>query len=128
MSHSQDPANKRTALDSTRHGLASSLLRSLKKSKSLAKWISALLGFGFVALFLLHPFRSTRDEVDQQIATAYTENRTMEVRIAGASYSSLPQERGRPEANAEERLSLYDAVRTIKKQLSKTPDDPPWLQ
>src|SRR5690349_18375012 len=111
MSHSQDPANTRTSPDSTRRGLASSLLRSLKKSKSLAKWASALFGLGFVAIFLLHPFRSARNEVDQQIATAYTENRTMEVRIAGASYSPLRQERGRPEADPEERLSLYDAVR-----------------
>ncbi len=128
MSDSQDPRCKQTALDRARRRLASSLLRSLKKSKSLAKWISALLGLGFVALFLLHPFRSTRDEVDQQIATAYTENRSMEVRIAGASYSPLRQERGRSEADPEERLSLYDAVRTINIQLSKTPDDPRWLQ
>jgi CHAT domain-containing protein len=128
MSDSRYPQSKQTAFDRARRRFASSVSRSLKKSKSLAKWISALLGVGFVALFLLHPFRSTRDEVDQQIATAYTENRTMEVRIAGASYSSLRQERGRPEADPEERLSLYDAVRTIKKQLSKTPDDPLWLQ
>jgi CHAT domain-containing protein len=87
-----------------------------------------LLGLGFVALFLLHPFRSTRDEVDHQIATAYTEKRSIEVRIAGASYSPFRQERGRSEADPEERLSLYDAVRTINIQLSKTPDDPRWLQ
>jgi CHAT domain-containing protein len=128
MSDLQDPRSKQTALDQARCRLASSLSRSLKKSKSLAKWISTLLGLGFVALFALHPFRSTRDEVDQQIATAYAENRTMEVRIAGASYSPLRQERGRSEADSEARLSLYDAVQTIKRQLSKIPDDPPWLQ
>lgn len=128
MPDSQDPRFKQTALNRARRRLASSLARSLGKSKSLAKWISALLGLGLVALFLLHPFRSTRDEVDQQIATAYTENRTMEVRIVGAAYSPLRQERGRSEADPEERLSLYDAVPTIKRQLSKTPDDPRWLQ
>ena len=128
MSDSKDPRSKQTALDQVRRRLASSPSQSLKKSKSLAKWISALLGLGFVALFLLHPFRSARDEVDQQIAAAYTENRSMEVRIAGASYSLFRQERGRSEAAPEERLSLYDAVRTIKRQLSKTPNDPPWLQ
>jgi CHAT domain-containing protein len=128
MSDLQDPRSKQTALDRSRCRLASSLARSLRESKSLAKWISALLGLGLVALFLLRPFRSIWDEVDQQITTAYTENRTMEVRIAGASYSALRQERGRPEADPEERLSLYDAVPTIKRQLSKTPDDPRWLQ
>jgi CHAT domain-containing protein len=128
MSDSQDPANKRTALDGTRSGLASSLSRSLRKSRSLAKWISALLGLGLVALFVLNPFRSTRHEVDQQIATAYSETRTMEVRIAGASYSPWHQERGASETEPEVRLSLYDAVPTIKRQLSKTPDDPGWLQ
>jgi CHAT domain-containing protein len=128
MSDSQDPRCKQTALDRARCRLASSLARSLKKSKNLAKWISALLGLGFMALFLLHPFRSTRDEVDQQIATAYTENRSLEVRIAGASYSPFRQERGRSEADPEKSISLYDAVRTINIQLSKTPDDPRWLQ
>lgn len=128
MSDSQDPRSKQTALDQARRRLPSSLARSLKKSKSLAKWISALLGLGLVALFLLNPFRSTRHEVDQQIATAYSENRTMEVRMAGASYSPWRQERGALEAEPEVRLSLYDAVPTIKRQLSKTPDDPGWLQ
>jgi CHAT domain-containing protein len=123
MSDAQDPRSKQTALDRAQRRLA-----SLKKSKSLAKWSSALIGLGFAALFLLHPFRSTPDEVDQQIAAAYTENRTIKIRIAGASYSPFQQERGRSEAGPEERLSLYDAIQTIKRQLSKTPDDPRWLQ
>jgi CHAT domain-containing protein len=128
MSESQDPRYKQTALDRSRRGLASSLSRSRRKSRSLAKWISALLGLGLVALFVLHPFRSTRHEVDQQIATAYSENRTMEVRIAGASYSPWRQERDASEAKPKVRLSLNDAIPTINRQLSKTPDDPGWLQ
>ena len=128
MSDSQDSANQRTALDGTRRRFAPSPSRSLRKSRSLAKWICTLLGLGLVALFVLHPFRSARHEVDQQIAAVYSENRTMEVRIAGASYSPWRQERGASEAEPEVRLSLYDAVPTINRQLSKTPEDPGWLQ
>jgi tetratricopeptide (TPR) repeat protein len=72
--------------------------------------------------------RNRPADADKLLARAYTEKRTLELRIAGASYAPLrgsrgpaPSFTGRPEA-------LLKAEALIADQLLSHPSDPAWLQ
>ena len=65
--------------------------------------------------------------VDQLLATAYTERRTLEVRIPGAQHSPLRVERGATDSNLEKPASLLKAEALISEKLQKNPNDPTWL-
>jgi CHAT domain-containing protein/tetratricopeptide (TPR) repeat protein len=66
--------------------------------------------------------------VDQLLATAYTERRTVEVRIPGAQYAPLRVERGATDSNLEKPASLLKAEALIGEKLQKNPNDPTWLE
>ena len=66
--------------------------------------------------------------VDQLLATAYTERRTLEVRIPGAQHSPLRVERGATDSNLEKPASLLKAEALISEKLQKNPNDPTWLE
>jgi CHAT domain-containing protein/cytochrome c-type biogenesis protein CcmH/NrfG len=66
--------------------------------------------------------------VDQLLATAYTQRRTLEVRLPGAQYSPLRVERGAIDSNLEKPASLLKAEALISEKLHKNPNDPTWLQ
>ncbi|HEX9110291.1 MAG TPA: CHAT domain-containing protein [Terriglobales bacterium] len=62
------------------------------------------------------------------LARAYTEHRTLEVRLGGAAYAPLRVQRG-PEASFADRPpALLKAEALIASQLPSHPSDPSWLQ
>jgi CHAT domain-containing protein/tetratricopeptide (TPR) repeat protein len=65
--------------------------------------------------------------VNQLLAAAYTERRTMDVRIPNAKYSPLRVERGATASNLEKPASLLKAEALISEKLLKNPNDPVWL-
>jgi CHAT domain-containing protein/cytochrome c-type biogenesis protein CcmH/NrfG len=65
--------------------------------------------------------------IDQLLASAYTEHRTLEVRIPGAQHSPLRVERGATDSNLEKPPSLLKAEALIREKLQKNPNDPTWL-
>lgn len=86
--------------------------------------LAAVIGVGsWVVLQRNQPARA-----DHLLARAYTEQRTLELRIAGADYAPLRVSRG-PEASFTSRSeALLKAEDLIAGQLASHPSDPAWLQ
>lgn len=63
------------------------------------------------------------NSVDQLIASAYTEQRPFEPRIAGAAYGPIRQERGGERSAFAEPAGLLRAKYLIKERLAERPDD-----
>jgi Cytochrome c biogenesis factor len=61
--------------------------------------------------------------IDQLIASAYAERRPFELRIAGAAYGPVRQERGGERSAFAEPASLLRAKYVIKERLAGRPDD-----
>lgn len=73
-------------------------------------------------------FRTTRKpDVNQLIAQAYTERRTVELRIADAHHSLPHRERGSGRSSIDQPQSLLDANALISRQLKTHPHDSEWL-
>jgi CHAT domain-containing protein/tetratricopeptide (TPR) repeat protein len=66
--------------------------------------------------------------IEQLLAQAYGEHRTIEVRIPGAKYAPLRVERGPSRSNLDKPASLLTAEALISENLQKNPNDPRWLQ
>jgi CHAT domain-containing protein/tetratricopeptide (TPR) repeat protein len=66
-------------------------------------------------------------DVDHLLAEAYTERRTMEVRISGAKYAPLRIERGGTNSNIDKPEALLKAEALIGDKLRSNPADPSWL-
>lgn len=66
--------------------------------------------------------------VDALLAQAYTDQRTIEVRIPGAKYAPMRVERGAGVSNLSKTPALLKAEALIGENLSKNPDNPVWLQ
>jgi CHAT domain-containing protein len=71
----------------------------------------------------LHP-----PSAEQLLAQAYSEHRTFEMRIPGAQYAPMQTERGTGQSDFEKPHSLLKAKDLIGEALSKSPNDPKWLQ
>jgi CHAT domain-containing protein/cytochrome c-type biogenesis protein CcmH/NrfG len=65
---------------------------------------------------------------DQLLAQAYTQHRTLEVRIPGAAFAPLQAERGVGGSNLDKSPALLKAEAIISEKLSKNPADPAWLE
>ncbi len=65
---------------------------------------------------------------EQLLAQAYSEHRTLEVRIPGAKYAPMQAERGGGESDFDKPQSLLKAKDLIGDALRKNPNDPKWLQ
>ena len=65
---------------------------------------------------------------DQLLARAYTEKRTLELRIAGADYAPLRVSRGPAASFTSRPEPLLEAEALIASQLESHPSDPSWLQ
>ncbi len=80
------------------------------------------------AFFVWYSQRETPEKVEKLLAQAYTEQRTMEMRIPYASHSDFKQTRSGETASL---LSTPEALRkaadSIAAKLKKNPDDPQWL-
>ena len=66
--------------------------------------------------------------VEELLAQAYTEQRTIEMRIPGAKYAPMRVERGPGESNLKKRPALLKAEGLIAEGLQKSPNDPVLLQ
>jgi len=62
--------------------------------------------------------------VDELLARAYTEQRTLELRMAGAAYAPLRQERGSARSSVAKPSALLKAEYLIKDELTVKPEDP----
>jgi CHAT domain-containing protein/Flp pilus assembly protein TadD len=62
------------------------------------------------------------------LAKAYTEHRTLEMRISGAEYAPLRLERGKVGSNLDRSRSLLKAESLIREKLEREPNDTRWLQ
>jgi CHAT domain-containing protein len=88
-------------------------------------WAGA--GLAVVIVAVLVGTRLTREaDVNQLLAQAYTEQRTIELRMPGAAYGPMRVERGGGKRDLP--VQFYVAEGTIKRELSKHPEDPNWLQ
>ena len=67
--------------------------------------------------------------VDQLLATAYTERRTLEVRIPGAqAFTPARRTRSHPIPTLKNLRPLLKAEALISEKLQKNPNDPTWLE
>jgi CHAT domain-containing protein len=67
------------------------------------------------------------NNVDRLLSRAYTEQRTMEMRLAGADYAPVEAFRGGESSEFHRPTSLLEAEVIIAKQLASNPDEPFWL-
>ena len=65
---------------------------------------------------------------EQLLGQAYTERRTIEVRIPGAKFAPMRVERGVGGSSLDKPPSLLKAESLIAEKLRKNPNDPNWLQ
>lgn len=73
-------------------------------------------------------WRSSPRYANRLLALAYSEDRTLELRIAGARYSPLRVSRGSQTSSLEKPPSLLRAESMIASSLEKYPADIEWLQ
>ncbi|MGB6385337.1 MAG: CHAT domain-containing protein [Terriglobales bacterium] len=72
--------------------------------------------------------RNQADTADSLLARAYTEKRTLELRIAGANYAPLRVSLGPAASFTSRPPALLKAEALIASQLESHPSDPAWLQ
>jgi CHAT domain-containing protein/cytochrome c-type biogenesis protein CcmH/NrfG len=72
--------------------------------------------------------RNQSARADHLLARAYTEQRTLELRIAGADYAPLRVSRGPAASFTSRSKALLKAEDLIATQLAAHPTDPAWLQ
>jgi tetratricopeptide (TPR) repeat protein len=85
--------------------------------------IAAVTWFGFRAYSHDRPSYANR-----LLAQSYLAQRTLEIRIPGAEFAPMRVERGMPRSRMERPAVLLEAEDIIARKLSRSPDDPAWLQ
>jgi len=89
----------------------------------------AFAGIATVVLLTWIGLRVLRPpSAEQLLAQAYTEHRTLEVRIPGAKYAPMRVERSANGSNLDKSPSLLKAEALIGENLGRSPNDPAWLQ
>ena len=88
----------------------------------------AVLAFGIVVMVGWSASRMLRPpSAEQLLARAYTERRTIQVRIAGAKFAPMRVERSAGGSNLDKSPSLLKAEAVIGENLRKNANDPSWL-
>jgi len=119
--------------------MAATLRGDLRKRRQKTSWWRAVLAWptpayafagiaavaivAWIGLRILHP-----PSAEQLLAQAYSERRTMEVRIPGAKYAPMQAERGTQRSDFDKPQPLLKAEFLIAENLGKNPNDPVWLQ
>ncbi len=103
-----------------RLAMASSLLALI----GVGSWMAVYQNQLYQSLFQ----RSQPTTADRLLARAYTEQRTLELRIAGADYAPLRVSRGPAASFTSKPPSLLKAEALIASQVVSHPSDPSWLQ
>jgi tetratricopeptide (TPR) repeat protein len=106
--------------------------RATSAWKALFVWprlAFASVGIALLALAGWLTYRQLRPpSVDQLLAQAYTERRTMEVRIPGAKRAPIRVERSAPGSSFEKGNSLLKAEAMISDRLRQNANDPLWVE
>lgn len=97
-------------------------LSSWKPAFALAM-VVLVVTVGWLGTRMLYP-----QSAEKLLAQAYTERRTLEVRIPGAKYAPLKVERTGGASNIDKPASLLEAEFLISEKLRNSPNDPVWLQ
>jgi CHAT domain-containing protein/cytochrome c-type biogenesis protein CcmH/NrfG len=79
-----------------------------------------------VVIVGLRVFRAP--SAQQLLANAYTEQRTLELRIPGAKFAPMHLQRGRAGSALDRSPQLLKAESLISESLNQHPDDPTWLR
>lgn len=132
-------ASLQSARPEWRKNMAATLRDSVRERQAKSSWWGAVFAWptpvyafaGIVAVAIvawigvraLHP-----PSAEQLLAQAYSEHRTLEVRIPGARYAPVQAERGTGQSDFDKPHSLLKAKDLIGEALSKNPNDPKWLQ
>lgn len=132
-------ASLQSARPEWRKNMAATLRDSVRDRQPKSSWWSAVFTWpapvyvfaGTVAVALvawigvlaLHP-----PSAEQLLAQAYSEHRTLEVRIPGARYAPIQAERGPGRSDFDKPHSLLKAKDLIGEALTKDPNDPKWLE
>jgi CHAT domain-containing protein/tetratricopeptide (TPR) repeat protein len=132
-------ASLQSARPEWRKNMAATLRDSVRERQPRSSWLKAVVAWpgtaylfaGIVALAVvawigvrvLHP-----PSAEQLLAQAYSEHRTLEVRISGARYSPVRVERGGAGSSLDKPPALLKAEALIGENLRKHPNDPVWLQ
>ena len=85
--------------------------------------IVVIVAVGWIGVRMVRP-----PSAEKLLAQAYTEHRTIEVRIPDAKYAPLRVERSGADSNFEKPESLLRAEALIRERLRRYPNDPEWLE
>ena len=85
--------------------------------------LALLVVAGWIGVRILRP-----PSPEQLLAQAYTQHRTIEVRIPGAKYAPLRVERSEVGSNFDKPESLLKAEALISEELRQNPNDARWLE
>jgi CHAT domain-containing protein len=104
--------------------------------ESLLAWPTPALALAGLAVAVVAGWLGVRmlrpPSAEQLLAQAYTERRTLEVRIPGAKYAPMRVERGAGGSNGpsnfDKPATLLKAEALIGENLQKNPNDPAWLE
>jgi len=119
------------------HRITGTLPSPAGKSESWRRWWLAVPGLviagafllaliGVASWFLVH--RNQPAAAARLLARAYTDKRTLELRIAGAGFAPLRVSRGPSASFTSRPAALLKAEALIASQLESHPSDPAWLQ
>ena len=113
-------------------GTASQPVQSVKQLPGFhLAWRLPLLALAAIACVAIATWLGMRllrgPSVDRLLAQAYTQRRTLEVRIPNAQYAPLRVERGGSGSNLDKPPSLLKAEALIGEKLQSHPNDPVWL-
>jgi CHAT domain-containing protein/tetratricopeptide (TPR) repeat protein len=132
-------ASLNSASPEWRKNMAATLRDSLRDRQPKSSWWRAVFawpapayavaGIAAVALVAWIGVRTLYPpSAEQLLAQAYTEHRTLEVRIPGAKYAPMQAQRGTERSDFDKPQSLLKAEDLIGENLRKNPTDPVWLQ
>ncbi len=89
-----------------------------------------IAALALIALFvfrLFTPHSSPEATAEHLIAEAYTQERTIDLRFAGADYAPMRAERGGETSRVNRPGALLDAEALVARNLAAHPSDPRWL-
>ena len=118
------------------HRITGTLPSPVRKSESWRQWWLAVPGLVIAGAFLLALIgvaswvlvhRNQPAAAGRLLARAYTDKRTLELRIAGAGFAPLRVSRGPSASFTSRPAALLKAEALIASQLESHPSDPAWL-
>ncbi len=100
--------------------------------RTVFAWPSPAYAFVGIAVVVVGAWIGVRTlrppSAEQLIAQAYTEHRTLELRISGAQFAPIRVERSTGGSSIDKSPALLQAEALIGENLRKYPNDPEWLQ